>query len=102
MDRNKPGAIENMGKNGLSNYQKNVISNYYANLDTIMLTKLQEIVTELYLADTRAKRDRLWERARKAMVKLKIKPAVIRHILDAKDVTILAKNVQDWLRDTRH
>ena len=91
-----------MAKNGFSSYQKGVISNYYENLDTIMLTKLQEIVTDLYLADSKAKQDRLWDRAQKAMVKLKIKPAVIEHILNKRDVTILAKNLQEWLRETKH
>ncbi|MBE0538020.1 MAG: hypothetical protein IH624_20350 [Phycisphaerae bacterium] len=81
-----------------SRYQKKVISNYYEHLDTIMLTKLQEIVTDLYLADTKAKQDRLWERAEKAMEKLQIKGAVIAHILKQRDVTVLAKNLQDWLK----
>ncbi len=91
-----------MAKDQRSNYQDKVISNYYENLDTIMLTRLQEIVTDLYLADTKAKADRLWDRAQKAMVKLKIKPAVIKHILNKRDVTILAKNLTEWLRDTKH
>ncbi len=87
-----------MAKNGLSNYQKNVISNYYENLDTIMLTKLQEIVSDLYLAETKAKQGRLWDRAQKAMEKLKVKPAIIKYIMTRRDVTILAKNVEDWLK----
>jgi hypothetical protein len=86
-----------MAKN-ISKYQSKVISNYYSNLDTIMLTKLQEIVTDLYLADTKSKQDRLWDRAEKAMIKLKIKPAVIEHIVEKRDPAILAKNIQDWLK----
>jgi len=43
-----------MAKNEYSQYQKAVISGYYNNLDTIMLHKLGELVTELYLADTGA------------------------------------------------
>jgi hypothetical protein len=87
-----------MAKKGLSNYQRSVINNYYDNLDTIMLTKLQEIVTDLYLAESKAKQDRLWERAEKAMMKLKIKPAIVKHILGKRDVMILARNVEDWLK----
>ncbi|UCG47070.1 MAG: hypothetical protein JSU94_16420 [Phycisphaerales bacterium] len=86
-----------MSASELSNYQKSVISGYYDNLDTIMLQKLGELVTELYLADTEVRRNGLWERARKAMVKLKIPPAIIDHIIRKKDVRILAKNLQDWL-----
>ena len=62
-----------------------------------MLQKLGELVTELYLADTKAKKDRLWQRAHKAMVKLKVKPAIIDHIMKKQDVEVLAKNLQDWL-----
>ena len=86
-----------MAKNEYSEYQKSVISGYYDNLDAIMLQKLSELVTELYLADTDAKRNRLWQRVRKAMIKLKVPPAIIDHIMQKQDVEILAKNLQDWL-----
>ncbi len=86
-----------MAKNNYSQYQKDVISDYYNNLDTIMLGKLGELVTELYLADTQTKQNKLWQRAHKAMVKLKVAPAIIDHIMEKKDVEILAKNLQDWL-----
>ncbi|MHC4691979.1 MAG: hypothetical protein ACYS67_04495 [Planctomycetota bacterium] len=85
-----------MAKNERSTYQNEVISRYYDNLDTIMLQKLGELVTELYLADTAAKKERLWQRAHKAMTKLKIPPAIINHIMQKRDVQILAKNLQDW------
>ena len=85
-----------MAKKEYSQYQKSVISGYYGNLDTIMLGKLGELVTELYLTETKAKRDRLWQRAQKAMVKLKVPPAIIDHIMEKQDVEILAKNLQDW------
>ena len=80
-----------------SNYQRDVISRYYENLHAITLTRLQELVSLLYLADSEAKRARLWDRAHKAMVKLRIKPAIIEHIMNKKDVTVLAKNIEDWL-----
>jgi len=86
-----------MAKNKYSEYQKAVISGYYNNLDTIMLQKLGELVTELYLADTKAKQNRLWQRAHKAMIMLKVPPAIIDHIMEKRDVEILAKNLQDWL-----
>ena len=41
-----------MAKSEHSEHQKKVISNYYKNLDTIMLQRLGELVTELYLAKT--------------------------------------------------
>ena len=86
-----------MGKKEYSQYQQSVISGYYKNLDTIMLQKLSELVTELYLAETKAQHDRLWDRANKAMVKLKIRPATIARIMEKQDVQLLAQHLQDWL-----
>jgi hypothetical protein len=80
-----------------SSYQRDVISRYYDNLEPITLARLQELVGQLYLADSEAKQARLWERAQKAMVRLKIKPAIIEHIMNKKDVVVLAKNIEDWL-----
>ena len=88
-----------MGKTEHSRYQKNVIDNYYKNLDSIMLDKLSELVSELYLSDTKAKQDRLWDRVQKAMINLKIKSSIIEHILQKRDVQVLAKNLTDWQRN---
>ncbi len=87
-----------MAKQEYSNYQKKVIQNYYQNLDTIALTRLQELVTELYLAETPAKTKKLWQQVEKALTKLKIKPAVKARILETQNVKILAQNLQEWLR----
>jgi hypothetical protein len=65
-----------------------------------MLQKLGELVTDLYLADTPAKQERLWQRAHKTMEKLKVPPAIIDHIMKKRNVEILAKNLQDW--HTKH
>ena len=86
-----------MAKPEYSKYQNDVISRYYDNLNTILLQKVSELVTELYLADSPAKLTRLWDRVHKAMLKLKIAPAVISHIMEKKNVEILAKNLNDWL-----
>ena len=87
-----------MAKNQNSKYQTGVISRYYENLDTIMLQKLSELVTDLYLAETEPKKAQLWQRVEKAMTKLKIKPAIADHIMQQKNPEILAKNLQDWLK----
>ena len=90
-----------MAQREYSHYQQKIISRYYDQLDTIMLYKLQELVSELYLADTEAKQNRLWQRVHKAMVKLKIPPAIAEHIMAKRDVEILAKNLQDWLAHSK-
>jgi len=90
-----------MAKQAYTQHQKNIISQYYDRLDTIMLTKLQELVTELYLAETAKKRDQLWKRVHKAMTKLKTPASIIEHIMAKRDVEILANNLQEWLKNTK-
>lgn len=87
-----------MAKQEYSAHQKKVIDRYYENRDTIALGRLQELVTDLYLAESQAKRDRLWEQAAKAMEALKVPPTIMRHILERRDVVVLARNVEDWLK----
>ena len=82
-----------------SDQQKKVIGRYYDRRGEIMLTKLQELVTELYLAEEGLQQERLWERVRRAMTNLKVPPTLIDHILSRRDPAMLAKNVQDWLKD---
>ena len=87
-----------MAKQEYSSYQKKVIQNYYQHKDTIVLTRLQELVTELYLAETEAKTKRLWQQVEKALDKMKLKPTIKSRILEKQNVEILAKNLQEWLR----
>ena len=87
-----------MGKE-YSKFQQNIIKNYYDNRDTIMLQKLQELVTELYLAETTTKKKQLWDRVQKAMENLKLPPATIQHLMTKQNVELLASHVQDWLKN---
>jgi hypothetical protein len=87
-----------VAKQEYSRYQKKVIQHYYQHKDTIVLTRLQELVTELYLAETEAKTKKLWQQVEKALDKMKLKPAVKNHILKKKNVQILAKNLNEWLK----
>ena len=85
-----------MSKQEYSKHQKSIISGYYNNLDTLMLQKLSELVSELFLADSEAKQTRLWERVEKAMTNLKVPPTIAEHILAQRDIEVLAKNLQEW------
>ena len=87
-----------MAQRDYSEHQQKIISKYYSNLDTLMLQKLQALVSELYLADSDKKEDRLWQRVQQAMENLKIPSPIMEHILRTRDVEILAKNLQEWLK----
>ena len=86
-----------MPQDEYTGYQKDVIKRYYDNRGDIMLEKLGELGGELYLEVDPAKQDKLWKRAEKAMVNLGVKPGLIKHIMQKRDVEILAKNLKDWL-----
>lgn len=83
----------------LSRYQQRVIGRYYEQRDAIMLTRLQELATELCLAESAKKRDQLWQRARAAMENLKVKPSLVEHICSTRNPEVLVQNLRDWLRD---
>ncbi len=84
--------------NNFSGYQKKVIQNYYDNIDKIALAKLQDLVTDIFLADSEAKKAKLWEKVAVAMGKLKIPTAIAANILKHKDPKILAQNITGWLK----
>lgn len=74
-----------------SSSQRKIINRYYDNQDTIVATRLGEIVTDIALADGDQKKlDRLWKRAEQALAKTSIKPESWKKILDARDPKALA------------
>jgi len=81
-----------------SPHQKKIIERYYENRDAIMLDRLSELVTELYLAETDKQRQRLWDRVATAMANLKVKESIAAHILKTRSTEVLAANLQDWLK----
>jgi hypothetical protein len=84
--------------NNFSGYQKKVIKNYYDNLDKIALTRLQELVTEIFLAPDANKKAQLWKRVESALKKLNVPQPIAENILKRQDPQILAKNINDWLK----
>ena len=87
-----------MAQRDYSEHQQKIISRYYSNLDTLMLQKLQTLVSELYLAESDKKKDRLWKRVQQAIENLKVPVPIAEHIMATRDVEVLAKNLQDWLK----
>ena len=87
-----------MSKHDYSKHQQKIIDRYYEHFDTIMLQKLQELVTDLFLAKNTPKEDKLWERVEKAMVNLKVPPKIHEHIMLKRSVEVLAQNVNDWMK----
>jgi hypothetical protein len=79
-----------------SSYQERIIKNYYQNHDAIMVQRLSELVTDLFLAEGKA-RAKLWERISAALVKLKIPPDRIEYLVKSDNPTLLANLVKELL-----
>lgn len=78
-------------------HQKKIVDRYYENKSDIMLTKLSELVSELYLAESDKKREKLWERVALAMKNLKVRPDIAAKIMERRDAKELAQHLNDWL-----
>jgi hypothetical protein len=80
----------------LSKYQQSIVKNYYANLDTALLQRLGEQVTDLYLAEGK-KRDKLWLSVATSLAKLGVPQSRIDNLRKSDDARKLAALVQELL-----
>jgi hypothetical protein len=78
----------------LTKYQRTVIKNYYENLDTALVQRLGEQVTDLYLAEGK-KRTKLWESIAKSLEKLEVPKSRIASVVGSDDARQLAKLLQE-------
>ena len=74
-----------------SKHQQNIIRNFYDNRESIALQKLQENVTDIYLAEGK-KRQAVWKRIVGHLEKLGISQKEIDHVV-AEDNPVLVANI---------
>ena len=74
----------------LSSYQRGIVNRYYQHLDTITLQKLQETLSDLYLAKPGKAANKLWQRAHELLVKAGADPKAVESAIAAADITRLA------------
>ena len=82
-----------------SDYQDRVIRNYYQNRDEIMLQRLGELVTDLFLAEGKAKA-RLWKRVAEMLEKLKVPKDQIQHLVRSDNPTLVANVLKELLEES--
>ena len=80
----------------LTKYQRSIVKNYYANLDTALLQRLGEQVTDLYLAEGK-KREKLWTSIVTSLTKLEVPKTRIDQIRQSDDARKLAALLQELL-----
>ncbi|MBX3386590.1 MAG: hypothetical protein KF768_08465 [Phycisphaeraceae bacterium] len=79
----------------LSKYQQGIVQRYYDNQDTLVVGKLAELVSDLYLsADDPKKSAPLWKSAATALKKTSIDPLKAARIVNERRVEELAAVVQ--------
>lgn len=83
-----------MGKR--SAYQQRVIKNYYNNKDAIMLQRLGEQVTDLYLAEGKA-RQRTWTRVESTLQNLGVTQKRIDHLHQADNPSMVADLLKELM-----
>lgn len=79
-----------------SKYQQKIIKNYYDNRDTLALQRLQELVTELYLAEGK-KREKHWKSIVLHLEKLGVKQPTIDHLLKQDKPELVANLLQSLM-----
>ena len=79
-----------------SKHQRNIIKNYYENYDNIQLQKLQEQLTELYLAEGKA-REKRWKAITAALENLKVPTSRIEHLRKSDNPQLVGKLIEELL-----
>ena len=80
-----------------SKYQQKIIKNYYDNRENIALQRVQELVTELYLAEGK-KRARLWNSLPGHLEKLGLKQQEIDHVVAEEKPELVAQIVERMMK----
>ncbi len=78
----------------LTPHQKGIVRRYYDNKDDMALQTLTETVSELYLCTDQKKAERLWKKARTALVNAGVHETKADNAVAARDLKALAKLVE--------
>lgn len=77
----------------LTSTQKSIVNRYYQHADTRVLTKLQELVSEIYLATAPKTIDKLWASAKLQLESTAMPGGKIDTLVQSRDVKALAEAV---------
>ncbi|MGL4463579.1 MAG: hypothetical protein ACRC1K_15615, partial [Planctomycetia bacterium] len=69
-----------MAKRNYTPHQEKIIRRYYENAESLGYQQLQELTTEIYLAEGK-KADALWKKVEGALQKLELSPERIAHLM---------------------
>jgi len=75
----------------LTPYQKRIVRNYYENRETLMLNRLSELVSDLFVCADKKTADRLWKRVETALNNLGVRKSTLRQMVDQRDLAAVAR-----------
>ncbi len=77
-------------------HQDKIIRRYYQNQDQILIQRLGDLVTDLYLAEGKS-RVRLWKRTMEILEKLEIPNARVQHLCQSDNPALVAELLKELL-----
>ncbi len=79
----------------LSGYQQKIVNNYYNHRDTIFVTKLATVVSDLYITKSDKEVGRLWSKAKEFLAKTSANPTRVAKLVGEKNLEELARVVNE-------
>ncbi len=76
-----------------SKHQQRIIRRHYETLEDRSIARLQELVSELFLAESEASRGRLWKQVQTAFKNSGVASAALAHAIETCDLDALAREV---------
>ena len=76
-------------------HQKGIVKRYYEHKDALMVQKLGEIVSDLYLCENEKKAELLWERAHKALMNAEANRVRVEKLMKDRHLGRLAELVKE-------
>ena len=77
-------------------YQDRIIRRYYQHQDQILIQRLGDLVTDLYLAEGK-NRVRLWKRTAEILAKLKVPNDRVQHVCQSDNSALVAEVLRELL-----
>lgn len=82
-----------MAMENYTRYQQGVIKSYYQNRDNVSFQRVQELLTDLYLAEGK-KKEKVWESMFNHLEKLGIPPDQLEHLKKQRKPELIAQLIQ--------
>ncbi|MCU0716574.1 MAG: hypothetical protein MUD03_10655 [Pirellula sp.] len=82
-----------MAMENFTRYQQGVIKAYYQNRDNVSFQRVQELLTDLYLAEGK-KKEKVWESMFNHLEKLGVPPDQLEHLKKQRKPELIAQLIQ--------